>query len=266
MEWVTPILQKLEKLNVKILRCKSALDCFYYWYVNIADITSLKIVVGLPNGTLATISHVGNMKSSNNVIMYDVLVDLKRETVLETGSEFGGLYLFDMNKHNPKSINAWCASETDHLTLFDNQTPQRPYDEGRVTSVVDGSVPSSIHNDTDTTLCQEENPLYQSDVNNALKYSDLVEDVYMTLPQGYDNVDKSKVCKLTKSLHGLKQAPRQQNAKLTTALAEHGFEQSKSDYSLSKSQETLVCKTRTFALEDKPHSFLLLKENPHGEA
>ncbi|GJW42003.1 putative RNA-directed DNA polymerase [Tanacetum coccineum] len=74
--------------------------------------------------------------------------------------------------------------------------------------------------------------LYQLDVNNAFLYNDLVEDVYMTLPDGYNSVDKSKVCKLNKSLYGLKQAPRQWNAKLTTALAEHGFEQSKFDYSL----------------------------------
>ncbi|GJZ06282.1 ribonuclease H-like domain-containing protein [Tanacetum coccineum] len=70
------------------------------------------------------------------------------------------------------------------------------------------------------------------DVNNVFLYGDLVEDVYMTLPDGYNNFDKSKVCKLDKSLYGLKPAPRQWNAKLTTALVKHGFEQSKFDYSL----------------------------------
>nr|GEY67607.1 ribonuclease H-like domain-containing protein [Tanacetum cinerariifolium] len=74
--------------------------------------------------------------------------------------------------------------------------------------------------------------VYQIDVYNALLYGDLVKDVYMTLPDGYNNKDKSKVCKLNKSLYDLKQAPRQWNAKLTTALAEHGHEQSKFDYSL----------------------------------
>ncbi|GJR02261.1 ribonuclease H-like domain-containing protein [Tanacetum coccineum] len=59
----------------------------------------------------------------------------------------------------------------------------------------------------------------------------LTEDVYMTLPPGFDN-DKSKVCKLNKSLYGLKQAHGQWNAKLTKALSEHGFVQSKYDYSL----------------------------------
>ncbi|GKB34004.1 ribonuclease H-like domain-containing protein, partial [Tanacetum coccineum] len=70
------------------------------------------------------------------------------------------------------------------------------------------------------------------EVNNAFRYGDLVEDVYMTLPDAYNIKDKSKVFKLNKSLYGLKQAPMQWNAKLTTALVEHGFEQSKFDYSL----------------------------------
>ncbi|GJU85803.1 putative RNA-directed DNA polymerase [Tanacetum coccineum] len=70
---------------------------------NIVDISELKITVGHPNGTLATISHVRNLKLTNNVILYDVLIeswDLKREKVLGTGSESGGLYLFDMNNSN----------------------------------------------------------------------------------------------------------------------------------------------------------------------
>ncbi|GJS64961.1 ribonuclease H-like domain-containing protein [Tanacetum coccineum] len=75
-------------------------------------------------------------------------------------------------------------------------------------------------------------PLYKLDVNNAFLYGDLKEDVYMSLPEGYNRVNNHKVFKLNKSLYGLKQAPRQWNAKLTTALVEHGFEQSKFDYSL----------------------------------
>nr|GEU38406.1 ribonuclease H-like domain-containing protein [Tanacetum cinerariifolium] len=61
---------------------------------------------------------------------------------------------------------------------------------------------------------------------------DLAEDVYMTLIEGYNNLDKSKVCKLNKSLYRLKQVPRHWNAKLTVALVQHGFKQSKFDYSL----------------------------------
>ncbi|GJY78379.1 ribonuclease H-like domain-containing protein, partial [Tanacetum coccineum] len=54
---------------------------------DVIDITSLNIIVGHLNGTLATISRVGNLKLTNNIILYDVLVvprycDLKREPVL----------------------------------------------------------------------------------------------------------------------------------------------------------------------------------------
>jgi len=50
-------------------------------------------------------------------------------------------------------------------------------------------------------------------------------------PRGSD-----KVCKLLKSLYGLKQTPRQWFANLSTALLGFGYEQSKADYSLFRSK------------------------------
>ncbi|GJY58142.1 ribonuclease H-like domain-containing protein [Tanacetum coccineum] len=75
-------------------------------------------------------------------------------------------------------------------------------------------------------------PLFHLDVNNAFLYGDLNEDIYMSLPLGFECSNKTKVCKLNKALYGLKQALRQWNAKLTTVLVEHGVVQSKIDYSL----------------------------------
>ncbi|GJR50686.1 ribonuclease H-like domain-containing protein [Tanacetum coccineum] len=48
----------------------------------------------------------------------------------------------------------------------------------------------------------------------------------------YFDVNDKKVCKLQKSLYGLKQTPRKWHQKLTSVLKVFGFEQSKNDFSL----------------------------------
>ncbi|XP_019172651.1 PREDICTED: uncharacterized protein LOC109168052 [Ipomoea nil] len=54
----------------------------------------------------------------------------------------------------------------------------------------------------------------------------------MFLPPGFQTEKPNQVCRLLRSLYGLKQASRQWNAKLSTALSDMGFIQSKADPSL----------------------------------
>ncbi|GKB85257.1 putative RNA-directed DNA polymerase [Tanacetum coccineum] len=94
---------------------------------DVIDISCLNLTVGHPNGTVAKISSVGSLRLSGGIVLFDVLVvpeynvsllsvnkmvkdsklfvgfdeskcyiqDLNLEKIVGTGSEFGGLYLFD---------------------------------------------------------------------------------------------------------------------------------------------------------------------------
>ncbi|MED6162296.1 hypothetical protein PIB30_118906 [Stylosanthes scabra] len=70
--------------------------------------------------------------------------------------------------------------------------------------------------------------VHQLDVNTAFVHGDLPEKVYMKLPHGLV-VQPGTICKLQKSLYGLKQASRQWNTKLCSVLVKAGFIQSRPD-------------------------------------
>ena len=76
-------------------------------------------------------------------------------------------------------------------------------------------------------------PLYQMDVKNAFLHGDLENEVYMKLPPGHpQSSEPGMVCKLYKSIYGLKQSPRAWYAKLSSVLEGAGFQRSNADSSM----------------------------------
>ncbi|XP_042954676.1 uncharacterized mitochondrial protein AtMg00810-like [Carya illinoinensis] len=63
------------------------------------------------------------------------------------------------------------------------------------------------------------------------------EEVYMKPPPGYLSKGDKRVCKLQRSLYGLKQVSRQWNSKFISVLFNMGFSQSKANYSLFTKKE-----------------------------
>ena len=71
----------------------------------------------------------------------------------------------------------------------------------------------------------------QMDVKIAFLHWDLEEEIYMKQPEGFAVKGKKEmVCKLKKSLYGLKQSPRMWYQKFNTFIRGPGFTRSKEDH------------------------------------
>ncbi|KAL9995478.1 putative RNA-directed DNA polymerase [Helianthus debilis subsp. tardiflorus] len=76
-------------------------------------------------------------------------------------------------------------------------------------------------------------PLHQFDVKNAFLHGELEEEVYMEAPPGFiEGFKPGEVCRLKKSLYGLKQSPRAWFGRFTIAMKKYGYKQSNSDHTL----------------------------------
>ena len=79
--------------------------------------------------------------------------------------------------------------------------------------------------------------LAQLDMENAFLHEYLIEEVLMNVPLGYscrkgENLPPNAVCRLHKSIYGLRQTYHQWLNKFSTVLLEIGFVQSTNDHSL----------------------------------
>jgi hypothetical protein len=76
-------------------------------------------------------------------------------------------------------------------------------------------------------------PFHQLDVKNAFLNGELEEEVFMSLPPGFEEeFGRNKVCRLKKSLYGLKQTPRAGFERFGTVVKGLGCIQSQADHTL----------------------------------
>ncbi|CAI7897562.1 unnamed protein product, partial [Closterium sp. NIES-54] len=82
----------------------------------------------------------------------------------------------------------------------------------------------------------------QLDVKTAFRYGRLKEEVYMKQPPGFDD-DSDRVCKLKRTIYGLKQCPHAWYTRIDEHLLSLGFVRSECDhalYVLNKDEKKLV--------------------------
>ena len=65
--------------------------------------------------------------------------------------------------------------------------------------------------------------IWQMDVRTAFLNRELKEEVYMIQPEGFTSIDESKVCKLQRSIYGLKQASQSWNMRFDKCIKLYGF-------------------------------------------
>ena len=71
--------------------------------------------------------------------------------------------------------------------------------------------------------------IWQMDVKTAFLNGNLSEEVYMTQPEGFTSKDNTQVCKLQRSIYGLKQASRSWNIRFDETIKEFGFSQNEDE-------------------------------------
>ncbi|GJY26759.1 ribonuclease H-like domain-containing protein [Tanacetum coccineum] len=157
---------------------------------NVLDISHLKIKVGHPNGTEDYIYKIGNLRLSNGLTLYDVMVipeycvtlisDLNLKNVLGIGEQCEGLYYYnDKGSEVGKNNSTNVFQDINHINFFDIEYLEIPNDDERVANDLNkgksdsssSSVSGSNVNTVDFSRCDSGMMLEPKSYFEASKYS-----------------------------------------------------------------------------------------------
>nr|GEX39230.1 ribonuclease H-like domain-containing protein [Tanacetum cinerariifolium] len=214
---------------------------------NVIDISHLKIKVSHPSGTEAYISKIENLRLSNDLTLYDVMVipeycvtlvsvhKLVKENKVIVAFDENICYFLnqDLNMKNVLGI----GEQYEGLYYYT--------DKDRVLNVLKDSLNFDITNDLNKSKSDSSS---SSESGNNINTADFQVDSEMMLiaelvelPEGRKDIGSKWIYKIKSRSSGeinrykarlVAKAPRQWNAKLTSTLIENRFSQSKSGYSL----------------------------------
>jgi hypothetical protein len=99
--------------------------------------------------------------------------------------------------------------------------------------------------------------VHQMDVKTIFLNGELEEEIYMNQPDGFiEKCQEGKVCKLLKSVYGLKQAPKQWHEKLDKTLTSAGFAVNEANINVIKEVKDFL--SNNFEMKDLGEADVIL--------
>jgi len=142
-----------------------------------------------------------------------------------TANVVTGKWIFKHKFHTDGSLDKYKARWV--LRGF-TQRPGVDYDQTFSPVVKPATIRTAL-----TLAHSRHSPIHQLDVKNAFFHGTLSETVYCSQPTGFANTTHpDHVCRLNKSLYGLKQVPREWHSRFASHLLSLGFTEARSDKSL----------------------------------
>nr|GEV67016.1 retrotransposon protein, putative, Ty1-copia subclass [Tanacetum cinerariifolium] len=197
--------------NVSTKRAKHNLDSTYLWHCDIAHITSMMTRKSFPHLPERATDLLG-------IIHTDVCDPLRYVSRQESATRILNMV---QTKKVDKTSYELCGRDIDLEEIQDEDTSP-----SKITSKIPMEVEGFEPPQEEVILIRRSEKIWQMDVKTAFLNGYLDEDIYIVQPKGFvDPNHPRKVCKLQRSIYGLKQVSRNWNKRFDKEIKKFGFAQ-----------------------------------------